>query len=115
MSCAQNALRLRLAEARRRGDTEQARRVCRVLDNIFVALAHVRVDDPDVRRLRGRVKSSDALDASCGPTSPSTFGLTRAELVAEAARLRASGWTAQEISIRLARPGAVPQQREGDQ
>ncbi len=57
MSCAQNALRLRLAEARRRGDTEQARRVCRVLDSIFVAGAHHRADDPEIRRLRRQVRS----------------------------------------------------------
>ncbi len=57
MSCAQNALRLHLAEARRRGDTDADRRVCRRLDAEFVARAHLRVADPEVRRLRRQVRS----------------------------------------------------------
>ncbi len=48
----QRALRLQLLDARRRGDTEQARRVCRRLDNLFVARAHHRAGDPETRRLR---------------------------------------------------------------
>ncbi len=45
-------LRQHLAEARRRGDTEEARRACQLLDNLFVARAHHRADDPEIRQLR---------------------------------------------------------------
>ncbi len=109
-------LRQHLAEARRRGDTDAERCACRHLDDDYVARAYVRAEDREVRRLRHLVRSSDRLATLyASSTSPSTFGLSPAELTAEAVRLRASDWTAQEIAIRLARPGAVPQQREGDQ
>ncbi len=54
----QHALRLQLLDARRRGDTEQARRVCRRLDNLFVARAHHRAGDPEICRLRRQVRAA---------------------------------------------------------
>ena len=46
----------------------------------------------------------DPLDRLTTPVGPATFGLTPAELVAEAHRLRAEGWSACEVAVRLARP-----------
>jgi hypothetical protein len=40
------------------------------------------------------------------PTTPSTFGMTDAEIRAEAARLRDAGWLPWEIAARLERPVA---------
>ncbi len=51
-------LRQRLAEARRHGDAEQARRVCQLLDNDFVSRAYHRADDPEIRRLRRQVRAA---------------------------------------------------------
>ncbi len=104
-----------LLDARRRNDTDAERRVCHRLDDEFVARAHLRAADPEVRRLRRLVRSGDPLPARSAPTSPSSFGLSAVELVAEANRLRAAGWSAQEVGARLARPSLVPQQREGGQ
>ncbi len=47
----QHALRLQLLDARRRNDSGMVRRVCRRLDAEFVARAHHRAADPEVRRL----------------------------------------------------------------
>lgn len=41
------------------------------------------------------------------PAAASDFGLTRAELVAEGARLKAAGWSDWEIRARLADPRRV--------
>ncbi len=45
-------LRDELRDARRRRDVAAARAVCQRLDNHYVAQAHVRAADPQVRRLR---------------------------------------------------------------
>jgi hypothetical protein len=38
------------------------------------------------------------------PREPSTFGLSRLELIAEATRLRTLGWSAEEIAVTLTHP-----------
>lgn len=43
----------------------------------------------------------DPLLCGTAPNGPSTFGLTAAELRAEAARCRARGWSDAEITARL--------------
>ncbi len=45
-------LRDELQDAMRRHDVAVARAICQRLDNHYVAQAHVRAADPEVRRLR---------------------------------------------------------------
>ncbi len=53
-------LRRALDGARRRGDHDQAARICRLLDREFVANAHRRAVDPDVVRLRRQLRERAA-------------------------------------------------------
>ncbi|MGI5512758.1 hypothetical protein [Streptomyces sp. CA-106131] len=43
----------------------------------------------------------DPLLCEVAPTAPSSFGLTRRELAAERARLRAAGWSTADVAERL--------------
>ncbi len=51
-------LRRGLDDARLRSDHDQAARVCRQLDREFVADAHRRAVDPEIRRLRRQLREA---------------------------------------------------------
>ncbi len=51
-------LRHGLDDARLRSDHDQAARICRALDGEFVADAHRRAADPEVRRLRRQLRGA---------------------------------------------------------
>jgi hypothetical protein len=53
----------------------------------------------------------DPLDRLASPPGPSDFGLCRAELRAEVARCRQSGWADWEIVARLANPDSMARSR----
>lgn len=50
----------------------------------------------------------DCLDCIRTTAGPSTYGLTSAELSAEARRRREQGWALWEVLARFARPTGVP-------
>ncbi len=51
-------MRRDLDDARLRGDHDQAARICRLLDREFVADAHRRAADPEIRRLRRQLRTA---------------------------------------------------------
>ncbi len=51
-------LRHGLDDARLRSDHDQAARICRALDGEFVADAHRRAADPEIRRLRRQLRAA---------------------------------------------------------
>ena len=75
-----------------------------------IAAARCRRWARDARRRAVRLGDEVAARLDDRPVRcrPCDYGLSRRELAAERARLRAAGWTSAEIDCRLTRPQQVP-------